>query len=158
VNIAAFLRVCGSRRAPEHGTMPLPGRFSAIFLCWSAIRVPSGDFSDSSTIRAHQRRPRQPGNSAILCEPEGPGSISVNYESDGAMSAWASIAIRNRQRKGRRADRGALQHRTLQACAKTTKPFAGMTMLAEAGRPCMGESDATVPPPLPATIGLTQLS
>src|SRR6266851_7078972 len=40
---------------------------------------------------------------------------------------------------------------------KTTMPFAGMTMLAEAGKPCIGASEATMPPPFPATIGLTQL-
>src|SRR6516164_155389 len=45
-----------------------------------------------------------------------------------------------------------------QLSAKTTTPFAGMTMLAEAGKPCIGTPEATMPPPFPATIGLTQLS
>ena len=42
--------------------------------------------------------------------------------------------------------------------AKTTKPLAGITMVAEQGRPCVGGPSAFTPDPLPATIGLTQLS
>jgi hypothetical protein len=42
--------------------------------------------------------------------------------------------------------------------ANTTKPLAGMTMFAEARKPCSGGPDAKMPPPLPATIGFTQLS
>jgi len=42
--------------------------------------------------------------------------------------------------------------------ANTTNPFAGITTLAEARNPCRGGPDAPIPPPLPATIGLTQLS
>lgn len=42
--------------------------------------------------------------------------------------------------------------------ANTTNPFAGITTLAEAWNPCRGGPDASIPPPLPATIGLTQLS
>jgi hypothetical protein len=42
--------------------------------------------------------------------------------------------------------------------ANTTTPFAGITTLAEAGKPCSGPPDAETPPPLPATTGLTKLS
>ena len=45
-----------------------------------------------------------------------------------------------------------------QTRAKTTNPFAGMTMFADAPNPCIGGPDATMPPPLPATDGLTQFS
>ena len=40
----------------------------------------------------------------------------------------------------------------------TTMPLAGMTMLAELGKPCRAGPFAVMLPPLPAAIGLTQLS
>ena len=46
----------------------------------------------------------------------------------------------------------------LQLRANTTNPFAGMTIFAEAWNPCSGAPDALIAPPLPATVGLTQLS
>jgi len=42
--------------------------------------------------------------------------------------------------------------------AKTTIPFAGITTFADAAKPCSGPPDAEIPPPFPATTGLTQLS
>jgi len=42
--------------------------------------------------------------------------------------------------------------------ANTTKPLAGITIALDALKPCSGPPDATIAPPLPATIGLTQLS
>ena len=57
-------------------------------------------------------------------------------------------------------------HRTKQAGrnqspasrAKTTTPFAGITIEADVGRPCIGGPEAEIAPRLPATIGLTKLS
>jgi hypothetical protein len=45
-----------------------------------------------------------------------------------------------------------------QVRANTTKPLAGITMFADAWKPCSGGPDTLIPPPLPATIGFTQLS
>src|SRR5262245_34190717 len=42
--------------------------------------------------------------------------------------------------------------------AKTRTPFAGMVIQAELGRPWRGGPSAEIPPPLPAAIGLNQLS
>src|ERR1700677_3237266 len=44
------------------------------------------------------------------------------------------------------------------ARANTTMPLAGITMLAEATKPCSGGPDAETAPPLPVTIGFTKLS
>jgi S-adenosylmethionine:tRNA ribosyltransferase-isomerase len=42
--------------------------------------------------------------------------------------------------------------------ANTSSPFAGITIDADAGNPCAGPPSANTCPPLPAAIGLTQLS
>lgn len=42
--------------------------------------------------------------------------------------------------------------------AKTKIPFAGITIVADAGRVCIGPPFAQIAPPFPATHGFTQLS
>src|SRR5690349_15926103 len=42
--------------------------------------------------------------------------------------------------------------------ANTTTPFAGITIFADAAKPCAGLPLASIAPPFPATIGFTQLS
>ena len=51
-----------------------------------------------------------------------------------------------------------MQSTTLLYRANTKSPFAGMTISADVGKPCIGSPPANTPPPLPATIGFTQLS
>lgn len=84
---------------------------------------------------------------------------AIDDSSTDATAALRGVGIASSV-GGARPETAGYSHGSTQPSSreKTTMPLAGMTMAAEQGNPCIGGPLASTLPPLPATMGFTQLS